>query len=269
MQNTITEFFSVRRMPSSRCAYALGQMREVGDRHGVPAPLAERIEGACQVADHTLELELDWEQARTQTSTARGNAAQIDVELDQAIAAIGRILDGELLGPAESPHTQAAKQIHNVIFPGGVVAVIHAPFEHQHVMIDALIGRLRGELAQQVALLGLDRHVERVNALNQSFGRELQNTERPKVSYDQVTASRDALHVALCQVIAAAFEHLRADADAPTLSALLSPLVEQQQRTRDYLSRRRAVPAVDPGTGAEILAEPITDTEPQLDAAGE
>ncbi|TXD35448.1 hypothetical protein FRC98_16680 [Lujinxingia vulgaris] len=269
MQNTITEFFSVRRMPSSRCAYALGQMREVSDRHGVPAPLAERIEQACQVADHTLELELDWEQARTQTSTARGNAAQIDVELDQAIAAIGRILDGELLGPPESPHTKAARQVQNVAFPAGVSAVIHSTYEHQHVMIDTLLKRLTHELKEQIALLGLGRHVERVETLNRRFGQELKRTERPAISYEQVVASRDALHIALCQVLAASFEHLRTDADIDLLNMVLSPLVEQQQRTRAYQSRRRAVPPVDPNSGEELPAEPVSDTEPDLDAAGE
>ncbi|RAL25079.1 hypothetical protein DL240_02365 [Lujinxingia litoralis] len=268
MQNTITEFLSLRRMPSSRGAYAMQKTLELCDQQGVPAPLRERVEQACQVAQTTVELELDWEQARTQTSTARGNAAQIDMKLDQAIAAIGRILDGELLGPDESPHTQAARQIQNVIFPAGISAVIHVSYEHQHVTIDALVARLQNQLKEQVALLGMERHVERVHALNQRFGKELDRDERPALTYDEVVTSREALHVALCQVVAAAFEHLRADADAPTLSAVLAPLVEQQQRTHAYVSRRRAVPPVDPGTGAELPAEHEPSTEPQLDPAG-
>ncbi|MFU8807139.1 MAG: hypothetical protein ACNA8W_25245 [Bradymonadaceae bacterium] len=259
MQRVLFRRLQLRRLPTGRASYALHKMNEVVESGDIPAPIVESIEVAEARAQETRDLELLWMESRNVNTAARGKAVYLDTKIDQTIAGIARILEGEAVGDEGDPEVIAAKTLLARIFPEGVSAIVHLEFEEQLDLVLAIIARLRGNLAGEVRLLGLERHVARLETLTSQFRAELGRRASRPVDFETVRASRNALHEAMCEVVVAVLFNLRerTSTNDELITALLAPIVEQENAIAEAFRRKRRPLDVDPHSGVEL--EPVTD----------
>src|SRR5699024_11092442 len=97
----------------------------------------------------------------------------------------------------------AAKRLRKRLYPDGVGAITQRSFEEQLGLVDAMLHLLEGELAPDVRLVHLERHVRHMREQADALLAELARPEPEYVTYDQVRACDGALHEALCEVAVA------------------------------------------------------------------
>lgn len=253
MQSLLSEFIDMRRLPAGRASFALTKMRALFIAAAVAAPnLEARIDDALAEAKRTLHTDLRWMYTRTQTSRARGNAVEVDRELDRTLKAIHDRLKADTIGKAEDPVVQAATAIQKELFPNGLGGVTRTEFNIQLARVDTLLERLEDDFDAQVQTLGLDRHVQNLRTLNEQFRVELDHENGRPLKYSDVIAQRDLLHYAICEVVIAAFFELRDPNHAELLGKFFEPLRAQLKITREANRRRRDV---NPKTGEELESD--------------
>ncbi len=252
MQSLFSEFIDMRRLPAGRASFALTKMRALFIAAAVAAPhLQARLDDSLVEAKRTLHTDLRWMFTRTQTSRARGNAVEVDRQLDRGLKAIYERLNADTIGKPDDPVVLAATTVQKELFPKGLGGVTRTEFNIQLAMVDTLLERLEGDFDVHVQTLGLDRHVQNLRTLNEQFRVELDHENGRPLKYSGVTAQRDQLHHAICEVVIAALFELRdpIPANAELLAAFFEPLRAQIKITRDANRRKRDV---NPKTGEEL-----------------
>ena len=266
---SVSDYFSLRTMPTGRYAFSLKRMRARADAAGLD-DVVSRIDRAVEQAQSTLALELKWSKVRNNKSSARGNAAIIDNQIDEQIAAIERRVRAETVGDEDDPVVEKAREFLAALFPDGVAAITQQAFEVQLGIMDAMMERIDGDLSAHIAELGLQRHISRLRRLIEDFRTELEDHDDPQVSYDQVKGARATLHEYTCRALVAVF-YVLDDEDDQTIETrrhILAPLVRQKELVAEARRRHRVLTDVDPDTGDEVVdeAEPTDeDVEPQPD----
>ncbi|TXD36973.1 hypothetical protein FRC98_09535 [Lujinxingia vulgaris] len=239
-------------MPTGRYVFALKALGEEAERRGLDT-LKAAADEAIGVGERALRLEFAYEQARTQSSNARGEAVQLDNQLDGQIGAIKALTDARAFGDEHDPVVQAARKILTVIFPRGAAPIIHQSFEVQLGTMDVMLEHLEGDLAGEVQLVGLEREVTRMRELVERFRAELKRAPDAAISFSEVRAAREELHEYASLVM------IQALASYPSLDeqatrqreSLVAALIDQQERVRDDHRRRRNPADINPETGEE------------------
>ena len=256
----VTDVVSLRRIPSGRYAFSLKQMRERADQEGLDE-VVQSIDEAIDQAKDTLDKEMRWAAIRNRSSRARGDAALIDNKIDSLISSIRDRVRTDLVGDDDDPIRQKAQAFMDTVFPDGVSAIIHQPFEVQLGMMDAMIARIESDLSDHVDALGLSRHIDRLAHLIEQFRHELEDNPVDELSFDEVRSAREKLHEATCHVVIALSYLLKSDDPATTRLRhhILRPLQQQQELVAEARRRQRHPTDVDPDTGQEVLEDQEPD----------
>src|SRR5690554_1679583 len=132
MQSLLSEFIDMRRLPAGRASFALTKMRALFIAAAVAVPnLEARLDDALAEAKRTLHMDLRWMFTRNQTSRARGNAVEVDRELDRALKAMHERLKADTIGKPEDPVVVAATAVQKELFPNGLGGVTRTEFNVQ------------------------------------------------------------------------------------------------------------------------------------------
>ena len=261
----LSDFISVYRLTSGRAAYALRQSLAAAQELNLVA-LAGPIERALATALRCRALELSYK--RPESAPLHGQGANVaDAELDRAWSRLASTLanTAELFGAA-TPEGIAGARLLERIFPEGVAAITSLPYVEEQESSRLMVGRLRAApLASDVATLHLEPAVARLSALTDQLGEALQAKQRVDIpKWEEVRAARLELHQSVLRMVARICGSLP-EADATSTShrtALLAPLLEQQERMVQRYRARLGATDIDPSTGEEEKELP-----PGLDGA--
>jgi hypothetical protein len=268
MRGTISDYTSLRRMPTGRYLFALGQIRqrvEAAQDERVPERglLIERIDAAIAAGNVARQRDFEWVRTRNRQNAARGEAVRVDNEVDVQISAIEAIVRARTVGD-DGERVAAAQNIKEQVFPRGVAVITNQKFEVQLSLLDAMLEKLRGPLADAMRHVGIDEEVARLGRLVEQFRTELGKANDDSVTYDQVKEARESLHEQTAVVLVSVLSMVPATDEAATRTRehLLAPLNDQQERVYEAQRRHRAPLDVDPTTGEVIREEDDREDEP-------
>ncbi|TXD38382.1 hypothetical protein FRC98_05700 [Lujinxingia vulgaris] len=256
----IHEFLSLKRMPTGRHRFALGLMAELAADQKVE-PLSEAIARALKQAEATQEVELAWVKAQNTQSTARGDSAKLDAEIDRQVSAIYQMVQAHTVGDKGDPVVDAAERYLQEFFPGGLRPITHQSYEVELSMLQSMLQRHHAEFSNEAELLGISKGIERLERQLEAFEKELNRQDTTAMTFDKVRAEREALHEATCSVLVTALHHAltlaqTSPAEASrALDTLVAPLRDQQRRVTEARARHRPVSDIDPQSGEELAGE--------------
>ena len=245
-------------LTSGRRLYALRQCLEVAETIG-HATLLSLIQAAIAHDSKTIIMERAWIRSK-KVSTARGDAANLDNQIDSVLGDILTVLNSNIRGLKKShPASLASKTIIAKVFPNGVHPIITLPFEEQLMVNETVIAMLKGELKTEAALAGIEGFVEHLEELNDAFSDELENFETKEIDFSVLEAARDKGNLNLRTIVAVTLvEYREATGEkAQEGHKLLKPIFDQGDRLRQARKGRRPIQDVDPDTGEELPDEEI------------
>lgn len=269
-RRTLTSYLDMRQMPTGRriwtCRRIAAEAIILGE-----AEIVEAAKAAIQHDLKTLVLERTWRGVRNKPSRARGNAQQIDRQIDARLASIHSIVNGFASGTGKGPEIEAAKKIGSKIFPVGVRDIITLAFEEQHEEVGSILDLFEGSLANEVVLLSLGGPVGELRSLHTQFGEELKRFPVEEVTWNKVSAAVSDGHEKLAASVVKILGRF-SDDDPDTVEIrelLLAEYNRQQELVLESQRRRRTLRDVDHETGEELdeSADAQGDsTEEPLDA---
>jgi hypothetical protein len=244
-------------LPTSWKLRVLTQMLDMLDP--VTAPVRrQRVEDVYTQVRATWEMELLWRTARETSANRRPASGPLDGKVDLYLGSISetatRVLRAEAPG---SPLAQAAQRLLSRVFPAGASAVTMLPMVEELAVAQSIDAALHGELAQEVAALGLTYWATKLREVLPDYESAIDAPNKRPIEYSEVLNARAADHESMCRLIIYLLQHaLQHPADEAENVALL-------QLYRDNASRLAALrksrgnnpPDVDPSSG-ELTPDP-------------
>ncbi|MBN2530191.1 MAG: hypothetical protein JXR76_27620 [Deltaproteobacteria bacterium] len=259
MSSLVFSLINLIQLKTGRRLYALNKCLDAARANATDAVgLTSLIEEAIAHDTKTVDMELAWARSK-EVSSARGQAVQIDNQIDGLLGAIQSSLKSTVaVLPGNDPVAVAAQKLIAQLFPEGVRAIITLSFEDQLVVNDAIIQRLTGELAGEAGTTGILPFVNRLETLNAQFRTELENSDKKEIHYNTIAAANDKGNLYLRRITAVILGAWNADTpeDTQKRQTLLAPILDQCDRVRLARKGRRAALDVDPDTGKELGDEP-------------
>jgi hypothetical protein len=220
------------------------ELRELGNDEAL-----NRVDKSREAIDEARSKEYIWNQQKQQDKLSRKEATRIDDELDTTLSAMYQTLEGFAKLEGTSDKGAMAAEIVDTLFPSGVFPITSQSFEDQHGSVLEVTERLRSEFADESQKLGIGDYVDKLEELNEEFGRELSERDR-EISYDEVeaayTEAQNQFHGLVAQVMADYYE------DMETFNRIMEPVWEQTERTRRGYQRSGEAPPVDPESGEPL-----------------
>ena len=213
----------------------------------------QRVDDVRAQVQITWEMELQWRSARVSTQNNKRPAARpVDQKVDLCV---GSLYDGaqrvlRLDGP-DSPAGQAAQRLITRFYPQGAAAITQLPLDEELAVAQSLDAALHGELAQDVATLGLQPWAERLRALLPEYEAAIDAPHKRPITFSEVQSARVADHEAVCRLIISLLNHaLQHPADAAENAALLALYTVNAERVAALRrARGKNLPDIDPTTG--------------------
>lgn len=255
MQSLLLKYVDFRQLPATRAAFALRNMHARYTASGIVAPgLEARLVEAQIHARRTIRMDQRWQDVRTNKSRRRGNASDVDRDIDETVKAIHKRLEADSVGKDDDPVVIAANTILSTLFLRGYSSVTRSAYDIQLGLVDNILDTLEIDLAPHVQILGLERHVQNLRDLNEQFRIELDAENGRPFTFAPVEAQRNALREAIAHVIVAIFHDLRLPTPENTalLSTIFEPLETQTRAVSDAYRAKRRVRDIDPLTGEEL-----------------
>ena len=259
MDVSLQAMINLRVLSTGRRLFALTQvMKAAGERS------FGELEAHCAIAlkhdRNTRALETRWAApAEKKTSPVQ----PIDVKADRTLVDIRDVAETHA-GPGEEDEDlrKEVRGMLTAIYPEGVLAVIQRPYIEQLSAMDGILETLKvKKFASLVADLGLTRKVKQLTKQVAEYRAALEQPTPETVGWDKVRVARaegqDLVLQAVVMILARYRTHSADDVAART--ALLGPILEQDEAVRLYLKARRAVEDVNPDTGAIDPSAPIGD----------
>ena len=229
---------------------ALRLCLEAADSLGQEA-LSALLDRALAHDRGTVAMERAWTRAKQQTR-ARGRALSVHRQIARLIGIIHRNLTDNINGlDVEDPAARASMILLEQLFPQGVKPVVSLPFEDQLAMNDAILARLKGDLTKAAESAAVGRFATRLQALNDTFRDELTKSGAKEIDYKELAAARDRGNLNLRHYAAAVIAAYPPESGDGQQEALLRPILEQSERTRQLRRDRRPPRDIDPETGEE------------------
>lgn len=257
MPVAVSAYLNRRRLLTGRASYALRQIHKTASEEREPG-LRRRIERAREQAKRTLLLEREWDNVKSNRTRARGNAAEIDLEFDEAWRATERAVRGQLIGDATDPARAAATKLIDRVFPLGTAGITQQPFEIQLEKSDAVLDLLESDkLAPHVRTLHLERHVAALRDISRRFRIELEK-EPKALTWNEVVAEQNRTHELYSGVLIDVLDRYSDPDDEDGITRreeLLAEPNRQDAAMYEFYRRQRKPLDVDPETGAVVETE--------------
>ena len=224
---------------------------------GLASPLLiSRLEVALAFERSLRTLESDWRRTRGNRSTARGNAAVIDAQLDRLIGSIYRTVQEALVPlPAGSA---AAIMVANFLlryFPEGAEGITNAEFEDALAIIEEMNEDFAVLSDTDKGTLNITNHVPELARLAPLFAIELNRPVAGQVRFETVSEARLEGHEHLCGIVSTINSEYwgKEPEKVAAREALLAPIREANARVVERRKRKNAPDVeVDPETGEEL-----------------
>ncbi|RAL25247.1 hypothetical protein DL240_03280 [Lujinxingia litoralis] len=232
--------------------FCLADIATKAERAGLGAVCAQ-VEQAQAACSRSQRLDEAWANTRHTGLPSRGAAAKTDVLIDRTVKQISDIAQTFASMHRDSPRKVAGQRLVDRVFPRGVFPITSQRFEEQRVTVDLILERLQGELADDIALLGLIELVEDLSAYNKTFGEQL-SVHDDLLTFDRVAdarlEAREAYAGVIVMILAGTLtnKELRAE--------LLASVRDQQGRLAQHYRRRGKIAAVD-RADEEVSNEPL------------
>lgn len=239
-------------LPTSWKLRVLTQMLDMLDP--VTAPVRrQRVEDVHAQVRATWEMELLWRTARETPVNRRPASGPLDGKVDLYLGSISetatRVLRAEAPG---SPLAQAAQRLLSRVFPAGASAVTMLPMVEELAVAQSIDAALHGELAQEVAALGLTYWATKLRETLPDYEDAIDANNQRAMTFSELQSARDADHESMCRLIVYLLQHaLQHPADAAENAALLQRYTDNAARVAALRkSRGQSIPDVDPNSGA-------------------
>ncbi len=266
MDVALSSILNFHVFPTGRRIFTLGQLQKIATDRGLVA-LAERAEAAVKADRETHELEARWvvSQAAPAPPGDVDRIRLIDVRVDRKLTSIRDAAQAHLNGADEGDQEHIA-QIENMLlslFPAGVRTVTQLPYLDELGAVDRILTKLQGPFSGLVSELGMGRLVKQLGSLALEYRGALTGTGASGPSFDQVRAARAEGQERLLHVVAMILgaHPTSTKEDIAGRSALLAPVLKQNEAIRQYLRSRRAVEDVFPDTGEIDPSSPSGDAQ--------
>lgn len=250
MDSSFETLFGFYEFTSGRRLFALRQVRDLAHQQGF-TELVKHCDASVAHELSTREIERRW--AGEPADTGSNPAAQrIDVLVDRTLGGIRDHVVVQTQGAApDDPIHATADAFLKRIFPTSVFAVTSLPFIDELAAVDDIVGLLKGELAAVAKDLGLGRLVKRLADLAGEYRDALDTPPASLVAWGQVRAARAEGQGRLLEAVAIIVgkHHLRTPEGTAARTALLDPILKQNEAIGQYLRARRTVADVNPDTG--------------------
>ena len=255
LQAATYEFFSLLRFSNGRRLFVLQTLLNIAASLASPLLIA-RIEGAIASERELRKLEAGWRRVRGKKSKARGNAVQLDAQLDRLIGSIYRTVQEALvpLAPGSAAEIMVKAFLGNY-FPEGAAAITNAEFEDALAIIEEMNEDFALLSEADLGTLNIANHVPELARIAPLFAHELKSSDTGKVRFADVSAARIEGHENLCGIVATICSEYwgKEEEKVAARAALLAPIRE----ANDRVAARRKIKNtpdvdVDPETGEEL-----------------
>lgn len=217
-------------------------------------------EEAIRLQERAITAEYDYDAQKDQDPMVREGAQELDNRIDTTLSQLLQAAEAFAALEAETRQKQLAEELIDELMPTGVYPITSKSFGEQHLAVDEMLGRLRGDFSEHIEVLSLDEIVEQLAELNEEFGEKV-NRPGDTVTYDEVQAARaeaqDAFDRLLIKIL-----HDYGD-DLETLRDILEPVHDQERKMQRALKRTGQAQEVDPETG-----EPVEPNEQDSPGGG-
>jgi hypothetical protein len=273
MDASLSSLFNFYDFSTGRRLFALSQVQKLAKDHAF-AELSTHTATAIQHDKRTHELDLKWSEipgaaVGSKTTKKLSKIQRIDAKVDRTLTALRDAAVAQIDGaePDDAIHLQVDGFLR-AIFPAGVQAVTGLSFVDELNAVDAIVDKLNGSHAGAVAELGLTRIAKRLATLAVEYRAAQEAPSEEELSFGTVRAARAKGQEHLLQAVALIVGkyHSSADEHVAARSALLAPILKQNEAIRLYLRSRRAVEDVDPETGEVDPSAPNSGEPPPAGA---
>lgn len=268
-EQRIIEQFTLYRFSTGRRLFTLKVVLALARAHGNPLIIA-CSEEAIAFDEGTRATEAAWNRTRGRASAARGNAVEIDAQIDRQLVGMHTGVSA-LHGAArtDSPLWKLSGDFLAHNYPDGPGVITNSAFEDELETVEEMLKDIVAMRPEDVAALAISYYVGELTRLAPLLATEL-STPTEGMRFEAVRAAREEGHENLCTLIGAIVSQYRGRTaeNASIRAALLAPINAQNERVAER-RRKRASPDVDvdPETGEEIVTPPgpTTGTPPGTD----
>ena len=276
MDVALASLLNLYAFSTGRRIFALQQIQKIA-RETSFEELDAHITPALKHDAKTREIERQWARIPVTAPRGQGEMQRIDALTDRTLTAIRDAAMAQAIGAdpddAIGPTVDAFLR---EIFPSGVQEVTKMGYVDELSVVDAIVSKLKGQLAPQVVELGLGRLAARLAKLAITYRAALEAPEDDGLSFGTVRAMRaqgqEYLLQAVVLILGRYYRNTKADVAAR--QALLGPILTQNEAIRLYLRVRRAVEDVNPETGqvdpnAPAVPSSVVPSDPTGGAEGD
>lgn len=265
MDETLSTLLNFYSFTVGRRIFALSKVLEAAKAEKFSALVAH-----CEVAlahdRGTRTLEAKWS-GQTNVTTGSTALKETDIATDNCLTAIRDAIDSQLrvLKPTD-PLAKSGAKLMLELYPAGVGAITSLPYVEELNEVDRLLEVLKDKAWKKtVSDLALTRHVSLLEELAASYKVKLNAPAEKVTTFTAVRDARQKGQRLMLQAVAMILGKHPFDTpeDVASRSALLTPILEQNEAIRQYLRSRRAVQDVNPETGEIDPNAPAKDEKPQ------
>jgi tetratricopeptide (TPR) repeat protein len=250
VNNQFRSFFDLYDLTPSARLHVVRKVLDVLDEVGAEDALVARAEACAQICARAMNRTYDWRQRKSLAAQSKSTSTELDARLDRALSNTLKFLEvaGDL--PEGHPQQGAAAKVIEDLFPEGVFPITSLPYEDQLGAVEIVLQRLDEDYQDEVELLHMGPHVERLQQAFDAFEEALTYLDGNPLTYDMVLAARteaaEAYHKLVASLLVAYIDN-----DA-TRARVLRPVITQNDWTARYYRRRGTSPEVDPDSGEPI-----------------
>lgn len=262
MDSSLEGLFKLYVLSTGRRTFALQQMKPIAADLEQKA-LVTMINRALEHESKTLKLEAKWEASGYVADPQR--VRKVDAKVDRTLSAIRDTASAQANAAEPGDPLQAtAHELIGQLFPAGVQAVSSMPYVEELVAVETMLKQMKGPLARHVADLGLERLMGRLAELAKEYRQAQEDKRETEVDFGDVRGARATGHRHMLEIVAVTLGtyYDESPKHVQTRSALLKPILDQQEAVRQYLKARKPIEDIDPATGD---AKPASMPTPPAD----
>jgi hypothetical protein len=265
MDETLSTLLNLYVFTVGRRIFAMSKVLEAAKAEKF-SPLVTHCEGALAHDRDTRALEAKWS---GKANVTNGSAAlrDTDIATDNCLSAIRDAIDSQLrVVKPNDPLAKSGAALLIELYPTGVGTITSLPYVEELNEVERVLEVLKSKAWKKtVSELALSRHVALLEELAATYKAKLNTPAEKIATFAEVREARQKGQRLMLQAVAMIVGKHPFDTpeDVASRSALLTPILNQNEAIRQYLRSRRAVQDVNPETGEVDPNAPSKDEKPQ------
>ena len=258
---TLGSLFNLYDFSTGRRLFAMRQVHEQATQRGL-GDVAAHAASAVEHDRQTRALDARWVARDVRPVAANDAAAQkVDALVDRALSALRAGAQAQAdVAKAGDGIAEKVDRFLRAVFPKGVAEVASLAYVEELEAVNAIVEKLKGELQPLVAELGLTRQAARLEELGEEYRAALEAPKGEEISFGTVRAARARGQQFMLEAVAMITGRFPGESagDVEARTALLGPILRQNEEIRRYLRSRRKVEDVDPESGEVDVEAPAS-----------